>query len=568
MNMPTKRENKRALGKHTSWETTEGAARAPHRSMMKAMGLTDENINAPFVGIASTHNEVTPCNAGIDPLVEQVKRGVFAAQGTPFVFGTITVSDAISMNTVGMKGSLVSREVIADSIETVIFAERFDGLVAVAGCDKSLPGSMMAIARLNVPSVFVYGGSILPGNLDGKTIQIQDVFEAVGKHQKGDISDSELYKIESRACPGPGSCGGMFTANTMSSVGEALGLSLPGSASEPAVDQRKSASSRLAGEAVLNLLRKDIRPSEILTKKAFENAVTVVTAMGGSTNTALHLPAIAHEMGVELTLDDIHEISMRTPHLADMKPAGKYIMYDLDNVGGVPLVMKRLLELGLIHGDCMTVTGKTIEENLSEVEDDKSENSVVKLPNEPLSPTGGLVILHGNLAPEGAVLKVAGHNYGKSWSGPAKVFNQEEECMSSLKKGGIEPGDFVVIRYEGPKGGPGMREMLSITSAIVGQGLGDKIFLMTDGRFSGASHGPMIGHVGPEAAVGGPIAAVENGDIIEIDLEKFELNMKVSDLDIKNRLISIKHPDPPYKSGVLGKYIKLVQPASKGAVTG
>lgn len=568
MNMATKRENKRALGKHTSWETTEGAARAPHRSMMKAMGLTDENINAPFVGIASTHNEVTPCNAGIGPLVEQVKRGVFAAQGTPFVFGTITVSDAISMNTVGMKGSLVSREVIADSIETVVFAERFDGLVAVAGCDKSLPGSMMAIARLNVPSVFVYGGSILPGNLDGKTIQIQDVFEAVGKHQKGDISDSELYKIESRACPGPGSCGGMFTANTMSSVGEALGLSLPGSASEPAVDQRKSASSRLAGEAVLNLLRKDIRPSEILTKKAFENAVTVVTAMGGSTNAALHLPAIAHEMGVELTLDDIHEISMRTPHLADMKPAGKYIMYDLDNVGGVPLVMKRLLDLGLIHGDCMTVTGKTIEENLSEVEDDKSENSVVKLPNEPLSPTGGLVILHGNLAPEGAVLKVAGHNYGKSWSGPAKVFNQEEECMSSLKKSGIEPGDFVVIRYEGPKGGPGMREMLSITSAIVGQGLGDKIFLMTDGRFSGASHGPMIGHVGPEAAVGGPIAAVENGDIIEIDLEKFELNMKVSDLDIKNRLISIKHPDPPYKSGVLGKYIKLVQPASKGAITG
>tara|TARA_B100001105_G_C22396912_1_gene447208 strand:+ start:71 stop:1777 length:1707 start_codon:yes stop_codon:yes gene_type:complete len=568
MNMATKRENKRALGKHTSWETTEGASRAPHRSMMKAMGLTDENINAPFVGIASTHNEVTPCNAGIGPLVEQVKRGVFAAQGTPFVFGTITVSDAISMNTVGMKGSLVSREVIADSIETVVFAERFDGLVTVAGCDKSLPGSMMAIARLNVPSVFVYGGSILPGNLDGKTIQIQDVFEAVGKHQKGDISDSELYKIESRACPGHGSCGGMFTANTMSSVGEALGLSLPGSASEPAVDQRKSASSRLAGEAVLNLLRKDIRPSEILTKKAFENAVTVVTAMGGSTNTALHLPAIAHEMGVELTLDDIHEISMRTPHLADMKPAGKYIMYDLDNVGGVPLVMKRLLDLGLIHGDCMTVTGKTIEENLSEVEDDKSENSVVKLPNEPLSPTGGLVILHGNLAPEGAVLKVAGHNYGKSWSGPAKVFNQEEECMSSLKKGGIEPGDFVVIRYEGPKGGPGMREMLSITSAIVGQGLGDKIFLMTDGRFSGASHGPMIGHVGPEAAVGGPIAAVENGDIIEIDLEKFELNMKVSDLDIKNRLISIKHPDPPYKSGVLGKYIKLVQPASKGAITG
>jgi dihydroxy-acid dehydratase len=564
----TKKELKRALGKHRSWETTEGAARAPHRSMMKAMGLTDENIKAPFVGIASTHNEVTPCNAGIAPLVEEVKRGVFAAQGTPFVFGTITVSDAISMGTEGMKGSLVSREVIADSIETVVFAERMDGLVAVAGCDKSLPGAMMAIARLDVPSVFVYGGSMLPGHLDGKTIQIQDVFEAVGKHQKNIISDDELYKIESRACPGTGSCGGMFTANTMSSVGEALGLSLPGSASEPNVDQRKSASSRSAGEAVLNLLRKNIKPSDILTKKAFENAVTVVTAMGGSTNTALHLPAIAHEMGVELTLEDIHEISMKTPHLADMKPAGKYIMYDLDNVGGVPLVMKRLLELGLIHGDCMTVTGKTVQENLSEIEDNKSENNVVKLTNEALSPTGGLVILHGNLAPEGAVLKVAGHNYGKKWSGPARVFNQEEECMESLNKHEIKPGDFVVIRYEGPKGGPGMREMLSITSAIVGQGLGDKTFLMTDGRFSGASHGPMIGHVGPEAAVGGPIAAVENEDIIEIDLETFELNLKISEEEIKSRLSKLDKHVPLYNSGVMGKYIKLVQPASKGAVTG
>lgn len=566
--MATRREQKRALGKHTSWETTEGAARAPHRSMMKAMGLTDENINAPFVGIASTHNEVTPCNAGIEPLAEQIKRGVFAAQGTPFVFGTITVSDAISMNTVGMKGSLVSREVIADSIETVVFAERFDGLVAVAGCDKSLPGAMMAIARLNVPSIFVYGGSILPGNLNGKTIQIQDVFEAVGKHQKGDLSDDELYQIESRACPGPGSCGGMFTANTMSSVGEALGLSLPGTASEPAVDQRKSASSRKAGEAVLNLLRKNIRPSDILTKKAFENAVTVVTAMGGSTNTALHLPAIAHEMGVGLSLEDIHDISMRTPHLADMKPGGKYIMYDLDNVGGVPLVMKRLFKLGLIHGDCMTVTGKTVEENLAEIEDNGTEDDVVRLPGNPISNTGGLVILHGNLAPEGAVLKVAGHNYGKSWSGPAKVFNQEEECMESLKKHEIKQGDFVVIRYEGPKGGPGMREMLSITSAIVGQGLGDKVFLMTDGRFSGASHGPMIGHVGPEAAVGGPIAAVENGDKIEIDLESFELNLRVPEKEIKERLSKLDKHVPLYKTGVLGKYTKLVQPASKGAVTG
>ena len=566
--MATKKEQKRALGKHRSWQTTEGAVRAPHRSMMKAMGLTDKNIDAPFVGIASTHNEVTPCNAGIDPLVEQVKRGVFAAEGTPFVFGTITVSDAISMGHIGMRGSLVSREVIADSIETVVFAERFDGLVAVAGCDKSLPGAMMAIARLNVPSVFIYGGSILPGNLNGKTIQIQDVFEAVGKHQSGEIDDDQLYQIESRACPGPGSCGGMFTANTMSSVGEALGLSLPGSASEPAVDQRKAASSRLAGEAVLNLLRKDIKPSDILTKKAFENAVTVVTAMGGSTNTCLHLPAIAYEAGVDLTLEDIHDISMRTPHLADMKPGGKYLMYDLDNVGGVPLVMKRLLDLGLIHGDCMTVTGKTVKENLSEVEDDGSENDVVKRIDNPISATGGLVILHGNLAPEGAVLKVAGHDYGTSWSGPANVFNQEEECMDALRKKQIKPGDFVVIRYEGPKGGPGMREMLSITSAIVGQGLGDKVFLMTDGRFSGASHGPMIGHVGPEAAVGGPIAAVEKGDIIEIDLEKFELNLKVSEKEINERLKNVVKPEPLFKSGVLAKYTKLVQPASKGAVTG
>ena len=472
------------------------------------------------------------------------------------------------MGHIGMRGSLVSREVIADSIETVVFAERFDGLVAVAGCDKSLPGAMMAIARLNVPSVFIYGGSILPGNLNGKTIQIQDVFEAVGKHQSGEINDSELYQIESRACPGPGSCGGMFTANTMSSVGEALGLSLPGSASEPAVDQRKNASSRLAGEAVLNLLRKDIKPSDILTKEAFENAVTVVTAMGGSTNTCLHLPAIAYEAGISLTLEDIHEISMRTPHLADMKPAGKYLMYDLDNVGGVPLVMKRLLDLGLIHGDCITVTGKTVKENLENIEDNGKENDVVRKIDNPISSTGGLVILHGNLAPDGAVLKVAGHNYGKKWSGPANVFNQEEECMEALKKKQIKPGDFVVIRYEGPKGGPGMREMLSITSAIVGQGLGDKVFLMTDGRFSGASHGPMIGHVGPEAAVGGPIAAVEKGDIIEIDLETFELNLKVSDETIQKRLKNVVKPEPMFKSGVLGKYTKLVQPAAKGAVTG
>ena len=423
----------RVPGKHRSWETTEGVIRAPNRSMMWAMGLTDKDINAPFVGVASTHNEVTPCNSGIAPLVEEVKRGVFAARGTPFTFGTITVSDAISMGTEGMKGSLVSREVIADSIETVCFAERFDGLVAVAGCDKSLPGAMMAMARLNLPSIFIYGGSILPGNWRGRDIQIQTVFEAVGQRQAGLIDDDELRAIEVNACPGPGACGGMFTANTMSSIGEALGLSLPGSASEPAVDQRKLASSRRAGEAVLNLLRKDIRPSDILTKEAFENAVALVVSMGGSTNSTLHLPAIAHEVNVELTLKDIHDISMRTPLLADMKPGGRYLMFDLDRVGGVPVVMKRLLEAGFLHGDCMTVTGNTVEENLEDWPD-FGDTNVVKTVDAPLSSTGGLVSLFGNLAPQGCILKVAGHQFGARWSGKAKVFNQEEQVMDALRR--------------------------------------------------------------------------------------------------------------------------------------
>ncbi|HJP27604.1 MAG TPA: dihydroxy-acid dehydratase, partial [Dehalococcoidia bacterium] len=394
------RSAKRAPGKWRSWETTEGAIRAPHRSMMKAMGLSDKDILAPFVGIASTHNEVTPCNSGIEPLVEEVKRGVFAAEGTPFTFGTITVSDAISMGTEGMRGSLVSREVIADSIETVVFAERYDGLVVVAGCDKSLPGGMMSMARLNVPSVFIYGGSILPGSLHGEDIQIQNVFEAVGQFQTGQIDADELYAIENHACPGSGSCGGMFTANTMSSIGEALGLSLPGSASEPNVDQRKIASSREAGHAVMNLLHKNIRPSDILTLEAFENAVTVVVAMGGSTNTTLHLPAIADEIGVELTLKDIHDISMKTPLIANMKPGGDYVMLDIDRLGGIPVVMKRLLDAGLLHGDCLTVTGKTVAENLADVtvpEPTKVLHSV----EEPISETGGLVTLFGNLAPDG-----------------------------------------------------------------------------------------------------------------------------------------------------------------------
>ena len=561
-----KRSSKRAPGKWRSWETTEGAVRAPHRSMMKAMGLSDKDIAAPFVGVASTHNEVTPCNAGIEPLIEEVKRGVFAAGGTPFTFGTITVSDAISMGTEGMRGSLVSREVIADSIETVVFAERYDGLVAVAGCDKSLPGAMMAMARLDVPSVFIYGGSIMPGSLHGEDIQIQTVFEAVGRYQTGQIDSDELYAIESHACPGPGSCGGMFTANTMSSIGEALGLSLPGSASEPNVDQRKAASSREAGHAVLNLMRQNIRPSDILTRKAFENAVTVVVAMGGSTNTTLHLPAIAHEMNVQLTLKDIHDISMRTPLIANMPPGGKYVMRDVDRNGGIPGVMKRLLDAGLLHGDCMTVTGKTIAENLANVKTGEP-NDVVYSVEKPISKTGGLVTLFGNLAPDGCVLKVAGHQFGQTFGGPAKVFDGEEGVMEALERRDIHEGDAIVIRYEGPKGGPGMREMLSVTAALVGQGLGEKVLLMTDGRFSGASHGSMIGHIGPEAAVGGPIAAVENGDQIEVDLDNFELNVKISDQELKSRLSKWQPKPPPYTKGVLSKYIKLVNPASTGAVT-
>ena len=562
-----KRSSKRAPGKWRSWETTEGAVRAPHRSMMKAMGLSDKDIAAPFVGVASTHNEVTPCNAGIEPLIEEVKRGVFAAGGTPFTFGTITVSDAISMGTEGMRGSLVSREVIADSIETVVFAERYDGVVAVAGCDKSLPGAMMAMARLDVPSVFIYGGSIMPGSLHGEDIQIQTVFEAVGRYQTGQIDSDELYAIESHACPGPGSCGGMFTANTMSSIGEALGLSLPGSASEPNVDQRKAASSREAGHAVLNLMRQNIRPSDILTRKAFENAVTVVVAMGGSTNTTLHLPAIAHEMNVQLTLKDIHDISMRTPLIANMTPGGKYVMLDVDRNGGIPVVMKRLLDAGLLHGDCMTVTGKTIAENLANVKTGEP-NDVVYSVEKPISKTGGLVTLFGNLAPDGCVLKVAGHQFGQTFGGPAKVFDGEEGVMEALERRDIHEGDAIVIRYEGPKGGPGMREMLSVTAALVGQGLGEKVLLMTDGRFSGASHGSMIGHIGPEAAVGGPIAAVENGDQIEVDLDNFELNVKISDQELKSRLSKWQPKPPPYTKGVLSKYIKLVNPASTGAVTG
>ena len=561
-----RKKEERQKGKWRSWETTEGVARAPHRSMMRAMGLDDDDINAPFIGVASTHNEVTPCNSGIKPLANEVKDGIRMSKGTPFEFGTITVSDAISMGTEGMKGSLVSREIIADSIETVCFAERYDGLVAIAGCDKSLPGAMMAMARLNIPSVFVYGGSILPGHLNGEDLTIISAFEAVGKRQAGEINDEQLKAIETHACPGPGACGGMFTANTMSSIGEALGLSIPGSASEAAVDQRKKDSSRIAGAAVMNLVRENIRPSDILTKKAFENAVTLVVAMGGSTNTALHLPAIANEMGIKLTLKEIHDISMRTPLLADMKPGGKYVMFDLDKVGGVQLVMKRLLEAGLLHGDQMTVTGKTIEENLKDIDINPKENKIVRLIDSPVSKTGGLVTLFGNLAPDGCVLKVAGHDFGKKFTGPAKVFDQEEQAMEALRKREIKSGDVVIIRYEGPKGGPGMPEMLSPTSAIMGMGLGDKVALITDGRFSGGTRGACIGHISPEAAERGPISALRERDIIHVDIPNKTLNVDLTENEIKTRIKSLDNFTPKITKGYLGRYARMVTSANTGAV--
>ena len=562
--------NKRELrqkGKWRSWETTEGVARAPHRSMMRAMGLNDDDINAPFIGLASTHNEVTPCNSGIKPLADEVKKGIKSSDGTPFEFGTITVSDAISMGTEGMKGSLVSREIIADSIETVCFAERYDGLVAIAGCDKSLPGAMMAMARLNIPSVFVYAGSILPGKLNGEDLTIISAFEAVGKRQAGEITDEELRQIEIHACPGPGACGGMFTANTMSSIGEALGLSIPGSASEPAVDQRKKDSSMEAGKAVMNLVRENIRPSDILTKKAFENAVTLVVAMGGSTNTALHLPAIANEMGISLTLKEIHDISMRTPLLADLKPGGKYVMYDLDKVGGVQVVMKRLLEAGLLHGDQLTVTGKTIKQNVNRSDLRYPAGQDIIYPvKDPIKKSSHLVILRGNVAPEGAVAKISGKE-GESFVGKARVFDSEDDAQRAILDGKIAAGDVVVIRYEGPKGGPGMREMLGPTSAIMGRGLGKEVALITDGRFSGGTHGFVVGHITPEAFNGGPIALIKDGDQITIDASKSIVDLNISDAEFKKRAKAWKKPSPRYTRGVLAKYASTVSSASEGAVT-
>ena len=564
--MATISRGPRALLKHRSRDITEGPDRAPARAMLRAMGLTPDDLEKPFVAVANLASDVTPCNVHLDRFATAVKDGIRAGDGTPFQFGTITVSDGISMGTEGMKASLVSREVIADSIETVAFGERMDGLVTVAGCDKNMPGCMMAIARLNIPAVFVYGGSILPGQYNGQDVNIQDVFEAVGAYAAGRITREELTELECQACPGEGSCAGLFTANTMSTAIEVMGMSLPGDASLTAVDPRKVGEAKLAGETVMRLLEEGIRPRDILTREAFENAITVVVAMGGSTNSVLHLMAIAREAQVDLTLEDFDRISRNTPYIADMKPGGRYVMADLSRYGGVALIGKRLLDAGLLHGDAMSVNGKTLAENINATAITEDQPVIYHV-DHPRSPTGGLAILRGNLAPDGAVIKVAGHQE-RVYEGPARVFEQEEPAFQAIQRGEIKPGDIVVIRYEGPKGGPGMREMLAVTGALIGQGLGDSVALVTDGRFSGASHGPMVGHVAPEAMVGGPIGLVNEGDIIKLDIPGRRIDAQISEAEFAVRRAAWLPIEPKYTTGVLAKYAKLVSSASEGAVTG
>ena len=544
---------------------TQGDDRAPARSMLRAMGLTDEDMNKPFIGIANLVSDVTPCNVHLDRIAQKAKIGVRDAGMVPMMFGTITISDGISMGTEGMKASLVTREIIADSIEAVVFGESLDGLLAVAACDKNMPGVMMAMARLNVPSIFVYGGAILPGKYDGKDINIQDMFEAVGAYSRGDLSLKQLIDMEKVACPGEGACSGMFTANTMSSAIEAMGMSIPGASSIPAVDPRNEAVAVKSGEFLIDLIKKDIKPRDIMTKRAFENAITAVLAMGGSTNAVLHLLAMAHEAEVDLNIEDFNTLSEKTPYITNLRPGGKYVMSDVDKAGGVPVILKELLNAGLLHGDVLTITGKTMTENLSEITT-KPDNEVIYSHNTPRSSTGGLVILKGNLAPEGAVFKVAGTKHIKH-EGPAKVYNGEREAFNAITSGKVVDGDVVIIRYEGPKGGPGMQEMLAVTGAIMGAGLGDSTMLITDGRFSGATRGPSIGHVAPEAAVGGPIAFVENGDIVSMDADTKELILHISDEELSNRKKDWTAPEINVKNAFLRKYAKLVSSASIGAVT-
>lgn len=544
---------------------TKGVARAPHRSYLRAMGLGDKEINQPFVAIATTWNEATPCNISLLDQGKVAAQGVKNAGGTPREFTTISVSDGIGMGHEGMKASLVSREVIADSVELMVRAHCYDAIVGIGGCDKSLPALLMSMARLNLPSVFLYGGTIRKGSHQGKDISVGDVFEAVGRHEAGKIDDKELLEIECGACPGAGSCGGQFTANTMACVGEALGMSLPGSNSPPAEDPVRKEWNKRCGEAVMGLVEKNIRPRDILTFKAFENAAAIVAATGGSTNVFLHLPAIAAECGIKFTMEDMDRISLRTPILADLKPGGKYLAEDVHDAGGIPVILKALLDGGYLHGDCMTVTGKTMAENLKDVKI-PTDQDVIRPATNPVRDTGGLRVLKGNLAPLGSVIKTAGVER-LVHSGPAKVYNHEDDAFEAISKLEIKKGDVVVIRYEGPKGGPGMREMLAPTAALVGQGLGYECAMVTDGRFSGATRGLMIGHVTPEAQEGGTIGLVQDGDIIEIDAIKGTINLKVSDEELERRRKNWKPIEPHYLGGVLYKYAQLVGPAHLGALT-
>jgi|TARA_Y100000590_G_scaffold111875_1_gene127560 dihydroxy-acid dehydratase len=544
---------------------TQGDDRAPARSMLRAVGLTDEDMNKPMIGIANLASDVTPCNVHLDRIAQKAKIGVRDAGMVPMMFGTITISDGISMGTEGMKASLVTREIIADSIEAVVFGESLDGLLAVAACDKNMPGVMMAMARLNVPSIFVYGGAILPGNYNGQDINIQDMFEAVGAYSRGDLSLKELIDMEKVACPGEGACSGMFTANTMSSAIEAMGMSIPGASSIPAVDPRNEQVAVQSGEYLMNLMKNDINPRDIMTKKAFENAITAVLAMGGSTNAVLHLLAIAHEAEVDLNIEDFNTLSEKTPYITDLRPGGKYVMSDVDKSGGVPVILNELLDAGLLHGDVLTITGETMAENLSKFTT-KPDSKVIYPYTSPKSSTGGLIILKGNLAPEGAVFKVAGTKHVQH-EGPAKVYDGEREAFNAITSGKVVDGDVVIIRYEGPKGGPGMQEMLAVTGAIMGAGLGDSTMLITDGRFSGATRGPSVGHVAPEAAVGGPIAFVQNGDIVSMDAETKKLILHISDEELSKRKKDWVSPKIKVKNAFLRKYAKLVSSASIGAVT-
>ncbi|HVM07999.1 MAG TPA: dihydroxy-acid dehydratase [Acidimicrobiales bacterium] len=553
-----------------STDVTEGFERAPARAMLRAIGMTDDDFDKPQVGVASSWNEVTPCNLPLDRLAKKAKEGVREAGGFPIEFVTIAISDGISMGHEGMRASLVSREVIADSVETVMHAERFDAMVTFAGCDKSLPGMLMAAARLDLPSVFLYGGTILPGRIPNdpqdRALDIVSVFEAVGSHASGALTAEELSLIERHACPTEGSCAGMFTANTMASVAEAIGMALPGSSSAPAPDNRRDQFAFDTGRAVMNLLEKGIRPRQIMTKEAFENAIAIVMALGGSTNAVLHLLAIATEARVELELDDFNKVARRVPHIGDMKPGGRFHMSDLDAIGGVPVVMRELLDAGLLHGDCLTVTGKTVEENLRDLAPPAADGRVVRKLDEPIHAVGGIVVLTGSLAPKGAVIKVAGTDVTQ-FEGTARVFDGEQGAMDYILDGRVQPGDAIVIRYEGPKGGPGMREMLAVTGALKGTGHGADVCLLTDGRFSGGSSGFCIGHIAPEAVDGGPIAFVEDGDKIVVDVTNLRLDLQVDDATIEQRKQNWKLPEPRYTSGVLAKYAKLASGAERGAIT-